>query len=391
MNDTARSHRDRRPAALYLHIPFCVKRCNYCDFFTVAQQEKLIPGYLDALQREMAIYAADTPWHDLQFSTIYFGGGTPSLLSPEQVNWLLSQLHSHFQFTDNPEITFEVNPGTVTIENTRGYVAAGINRLSIGVQSFQPDELKQLDRLHNLEDVAKTVRSARSAGIKNLSIDLMFALSGQKPSAWRDSLTKAVALKPQHISAYNLTIENGTPLHKSVLAGKVKPVSELRQRIFYNYTIDFLENNGYNHYEVSNYALAGFESRHNSMYWDGSQYLGLGAAAHSFTGDRRFWNVRSISQYIESFNAGKLPVIETEMLTQAERQFEMIFLGLRQSCGLDLRQFELLFKIRFLEKYNRQVEKLLSYSPPLIQLENDVIRLTREGWLLCDSVCAEFA
>ncbi len=380
-----------KTAALYLHIPFCVKRCNYCDFFTVAQQEKLIPDYLRAVLREVKSYAVVEPWRDEIFSTIYFGGGTPSLLSPPQVGEILTALRQSFQFSQQPEVTFEVNPGTVTSGKLPAYAAAGINRISIGVQSFWPHELQQLDRLHTLREIEATVAAVRRSGIGNLSIDLMFALTGQKPSRWRHSLERAVTLKPQHISAYSLTIENGTPLHKMVQAGKAKPVSELRQRIFYNFTIEFLEENGYEHYEVSNYALPGFESRHNSKYWDGSRYLGLGAAAHSFDGRRRFSNVRSIPQYIDRLDNGKLPVFSEELLTTAVRQFEMIFLALRHSCGLDVNEFEARFGLRFQEKFQPQIDKLLAHQPPLIKFEDSRMRLTREGWLMCDSVCAEFA
>ncbi|KAA3619280.1 MAG: coproporphyrinogen III oxidase family protein [Calditrichaeota bacterium] len=383
--------RPSKTAALYLHIPFCAKRCNYCDFYTVAEQEKHIPAYLDALVQEIEIYGKSELWVEQSFSTIYFGGGTPSLLAPDQVERILSTLRNNFHFTQNPEITFEVNPGTTAEKKLQDYADTGINRLSIGVQSFRADELKKLDRLHSVEEAENTVARARKAGIQNLSIDLMFALSGQKPSNWRYSLERAIAMKPEHISAYNLTIENGTPLHQAVKAGIVKPVSELRQRIFYSHTIEYLERHGYKHYEVSNYALPNFESRHNSKYWDGSLYLGLGASAHSFDGDRRFWNVKSFSQYIKNLQDGDLPIIGEENLSPTEKQFEMILLGLRQSRGVSIDDFENRFAIDFREKFQPQLKKLLSQKPPLAKLTNGSLTLTREGWLLCDAVCAEFA
>ena len=377
-------------AALYLHIPFCVKRCNYCDFFTVAGQENLIPQYIGALLREAEIYSAQKAWQSQHFSTIYFGGGTPSLLAPDQVRQILDRLQELFQFSCDPEITFEVNPGTVTDENLQGYAASGINRLSSVVQSFLDDELRQLERRHTFQEAEGTHSSDRPDGLTHICTNLMFALSGQRPSTWRRSLERAIALKPKHISAYGLTIENGTPLHRAVLAGRVKPMSELRQRIFYNYNIGYLEQHGYQHYEVSNYALPGYQSRHNTKYWDGSPYLGLGAAAHSFDRQRRFSNVRSISKYVDSLNGSKLPISAEENLTADTRQFEMIFLALRKSEGLQLQQFQHRFGINFLEKFQAQVDKLTTHIPPLIQCEKDRIYLTREGWLMCDSVCAEF-
>ncbi|KAA3657565.1 MAG: coproporphyrinogen III oxidase family protein, partial [Calditrichaeota bacterium] len=387
----ATQSKNSRAAALYIHIPFCAKRCDYCDFYTVANQEHVIPSYLAALQKEIAQYAEIPHWQNQNFSTIYFGGGTPSLLSPQQVQHIIEILKNAFTFAHDTEVTFEVNPGSTTRENMQGYVEAGVNRISIGAQSFLPDELQQLDRLHSVDETITTVESARVAGIDNLSIDLIFALPRQRPSRWRYSLERAIALQPEHISAYNLTIEQGTPLQKSVAAGKVHPMSEWRQRLFYDHTIGFLEQHGYSHYEVSNYSKPGFESRHNSKYWDGSFYLGLGASAHSFDGARRFWNVRSFAQYIKKLQNAQLPIAGEEILTQPQREFETIMLGLRQKSGLDVQDFEHIFQIDFQRKYHKQLAKLTMQNPPLLNWENSRLALTREGWLLCDAVCAEFA
>lgn len=377
-------------AALYLHIPFCEQRCRYCDFYTVAKREQAIPQYLDALLAEIALFAEQPFWQQQKYATIFMGGGTPSLLGIAQVDALLQALRAHFCVTDDAEITMEANPGTVSRETLAGYRRAGVNRLSLGVQTFWEDELQQVDRLHSVRDIYETVAHAQAAGFHNLSIDLIFALPGQRPHRWRHNLEQAVQLAPEHISAYNLTIEEGTPLFKMLKSGELRQLSEWQARTVYNFTIDYLAANGYAQYEVSNFARPGFHSRHNSKYWDGSAYLGLGASAHSFDGQRRFSNVGNYVHYIRKLENRQLPCAFEEMLTPAQRQFEMIFLGLRRSEGLDLSAYSATFQRNFMADYGRQLEKMMSGGRALLQLENGHLRLTREGLLLCDAVCAEF-
>lgn len=377
-------------AALYLHIPFCEKRCVYCDFYTVAGRNDAIPRYLDALAREIALRAAQSPWRGLRFGTVFFGGGTPSLLTPQQVAAVLAALGAHFQLLPDAEITLETNPGTTNAGALAGYFEAGINRLSLGVQSFWPDELQQLDRLHSVADIENTVAAARAAGIANLSLDLIFALPGQRPSRWRHNLARAIAMQPEHISAYNLTIEKGTPLFKLLKAGKVKPLSEWQERVLYRYTIETLERAGFEHYEISNYARPGYHSRHNSKYWDGSRYLGLGASAHSFDGRQRFWNVDNYVHYCQALEAGRLPQEQGEVLTPEQARFEMIFLGLRRRHGVDRSIYQRTFGRDFVADYGRLLQHLQQHDPPLIDIGEQRVTLTLEGQLLCDSVCAAF-
>ena len=381
---------DNPTAALYIHIPFCEKRCSYCDFYTVANRKSAIPAYMQAVLREMALRAEAAPWPQQRFATLYFGGGTPSLLTPAQIAQLIEAARQHFAFVADTEITLEANPGTVQPETLRGYRDAGVNRLSLGVQSFWPDELAMLERLHSVEDIGRTVADARAAGFANLSIDLMFAFPGQRPSRWRHTLERTLALAPEHISAYNLTIEAGTPLAKQIQAGQVRPLTESRQRAFFKFSIDFLEAHGYRHYEVSNYARPGFESRHNRKYWDGSLYLSLGASAHSYDGRRRFWNVANYVHYTNSLEAGHLPIASEEMLSPEKQRFEMVFLGLRQRQGVDVQRFSERFYLDFREHYRIQLDRLLQHTPPLLEFSDRHLRLTPEGWLLCDAVCAEF-
>lgn len=377
-------------AALYIHIPFCEKRCSYCDFYTVANRNEAIPNYISAVQAEMASYSQDEFWREKSFSTIFFGGGTPSLLDPRQIEALLESAHRLFKIEPQAEITMEANPGTVDAARLNGYYKAGVNRLSLGVQSFWDDELKQVDRLHSVADIYETIRLARKSGFKNLSIDLIFALPGQRPSRWKYNLEQAAVLEPEHISAYNLSIEEGTPLFKLLKAGKVRPLSEWKARSIYQFTIDFLQAHGYHQYEVSNYARPGFHCRHNDKYWDGSPYLGLGASAHSFDGQKRFWNVDNYVHYAKKIKNGKLPVASKEILTLAQKRFEMIFLGLRRNVGVDLKRYVKEFKQELTDEFKTQLEKLSAHEPPLIEISGEKLSLTREGILLCDAVCAEF-
>ncbi len=378
-------------AALYIHIPFCEKRCNYCDFYTVANRKEAIPRYVQALEREMALYASDPFWSRQTFATVFFGGGTPSLLAPEDIDRILEAVRSNFRLAFEPEITLEANPGTTTAAHLCGYRAAGVNRLSLGAQSFRDDELEQLDRLHRSADIVRTVEEARAAGFDNINLDLMFALPGQRPSRWKANLENALSLQPQHLSCYNLTLEEGTPLYKLFMAGRVRALTEWRERALFNFTIDFLEAHGLEHYEISNYALPGFECRHNIKYWDGSVYLGLGASAHSFDGRKRFWNVSNYVRYCERLEKGKRAVDARETLTPGQQRFEMIFLGLRRKHGVDLQRFRRVFQQDFLQTYAGPVDRLLRHDPPLVEISEEHLRLTREGRLLCDAVCAEFA
>ncbi len=378
-------------AALYVHIPFCEKRCSYCDFYTVADRHEAIPDYVRCLVREMELYASDPFWNGQRFTTLFFGGGTPSLLTPDQIHLLISAVRDKFSLAADAEITMEANPGTTEAARLHGYVQAGVNRLSLGVQSFDADELQKLDRIHPVADIYRTVEQARAAGIGNLSVDLMFALPGQRPSVWRNNLEQAVSLGTEHISAYNLTVEPGTPLFLQVRKGEIRPLSEWKERTMYGFTIDFLAAHGYDQYEISNYARPGLHSRHNMKYWDGSAYLGLGASAHSFDGQRRFRNVDNFVHYIARLRKGEFARAEDEILDKATRKLEVIFLSLRLRSGIPLAHWRKLFGTDFLAEYEQVVQPLLAGAQPLLQHEGDSLRLTREGLFLCDTVCERFA
>lgn len=396
-------------AALYIHIPFCEKRCGYCDFYTLAHRQDQVPAYLEALHREIGLYGRDEQVESLTFQTLFLGGGTPSLLQPEQIAFLIRTVYSNFRFESPVEVTLETNPGTVNLSKLRNFREAGINRLSIGVQSFQANELRFLDRLHSAEEALGCFEDAVRAGFENISIDLIFALPKQTLRDWEDTLERAVALQPHHISAYNLTFEEGTPLTNLLRQGKIPSCSEDRQKALYEHTIDFLERHGYRQYEISNFAKPGFESRHNQKYWDGSPYLGLGVSSHSFLKERRFWNPRNLHQYMSLLSDNHLPVAAEERLTWENKAFENVFLGLRQRQGVNLHLFEKNMGVSIFHKYVQPLSRFFAcnFNNPqlveqltdgschlksrLLEIQDGFLKLTKQGLLLCDAVCAEFA
>ena len=374
-------------AALYIHIPFCEKRCVYCDFYTVAGVSSRIPDYVAALKKEIGRRAAEPFWQRQRFATVFFGGGTPSLLSPQQIAEILDTVFGAFQFEQHPEITIEANPGTLTSEQLARYRSTGVNRLSLGVQSLHADELERLDRIHSPQQAIDAVMMARHAGFENINMDFIFALPQQTIPRWQASLEQAFELQPTHISAYNLTIEHGTPLDVKIRKGEMEPLSEDEERAFYQFTIDFLESHGYRQYEISNFAKPGFEAKHNIKYWDGSVYLGLGASAHSFDGKRRFWNVANLRKYLEALTAARLPEDSAEQLSKSQQMFETAFLGLRQRHGVDLAAFAKKFRQSFDATFNGLVPELEKGG--LLIRRDERLQLTPEGLFLCDEICAK--
>ncbi len=395
-------------AALYIHIPFCEIRCGYCDFFTVTGREEQIPAYLSALEREIALCLQEHAEHALTFETLYFGGGTPSLLSAGQLESLISTALAKFNFAPNPEITLEANPATLDLAKLRELRAVGINRLSLGVQSFHPKELHFLDRDHTVTQAITNYEQARQAGYDNISIDLIFGLPKQTQQAWQENLKRAAALAPDHISAYNLSFEDGTPLTTQLQAGKIKRAPEERQRRMLLATIEYLREHGLQHYEISNYARPGLESRHNQKYWDGSPYLGLGVSSHSYVNGRRFWNVRNLKTYLDKLHAGELAIAGAESLDQETRSFELVYLGLRRRTGVALQRYEIETGDRFIERHRRTLAKFFDHSfddestqtaltqgaislgGELLEFAGGHLRLTDAGVVLCDAICAEF-
>lgn len=318
---------------LYIHIPFCEHKCGYCDFYSV-ERLSAMEDFVEALCREIQLLPERLPEAVQEpIATVYFGGGTPSLLSPQQLERIQEQLRRVFRILPEAEWSMECNPGTVTLERLRQYRSLGINRLSFGVQSFHDEELRFLERLHTARDAVAAVCWAYEAGFANVNLDLMFAVPGQTLASWRRTLEQALALAPQHISAYSLIWEPGTRFYQRLRRGKLSPVPEELDKAQYELVSELLSAAGYVHYEVSNFARPGFQCRHNLLYWHGEEYVALGPSAHGYVRGRRYWNVRNLRRYSECVSRGILPIAGSEHVGQWERVEELIFLGLR-SDGL---------------------------------------------------------
>jgi oxygen-independent coproporphyrinogen III oxidase len=374
-------------ASLYLHIPFCEKKCLYCDFYSIENRDPM-EAFLAALEREIAAAAARGAGRT--FDTVFFGGGTPSLLTPPQLEAILRRLHDTFAIAPGAELTLETNPGTVAPEKLAAYRSLGVNRLSIGIQSFRAEELRFLSRIHDAEQASACVAMARAAGFDNVSVDLIYALPGQTRDAWRESLSRALDLAPEHLSAYSLIVEPGTPLFRLVDAGEVTPARPGTEADLYEYTMDVMARAGYEHYEVSNYARPGKRSRHNYAYWSHEDYLGFGPSAHSFWkeggGARRWSNTAQISSYIENCTRpGGTPVGFREDVGVEELINERIFLGLR-SDGVDTERFQADFGRAFPPDRIRLAEELAAQGK--LCWEGGTMRLTAAGFLLCDEIAA---
>jgi len=384
--DTARSHAWH--GGLYLHVPFCERKCSYCDFYSV-ENSSLVEEYLSALEEEVR---RSVEWgRGLHVDTVYLGGGTPSILTLPQMQRILDALHRWYGIDPDAECTIEVNPGTVTRETLAGFRSLGCNRLSIGVQSFDDAELAFLGRIHSADDARRCVADARTAGFDNISLDLITALPGQTVEQSVRSLKEAVQLQPEHLSAYTLIVEDHTPLFERVRRGEVIPQSDGDEARFYESTIKVLEGAGFEHYEVSNFARPGFRSRHNSAYWDHTSYLGFGPSAHSFVwkgreGEaRRRANVRSVGAYCERLSRGESPADQEEVLSVAQLFDEALFLGLR-STGLETGVLEGLREGGLTQRQHQTLREICDAG--LARRESGRVRLTAKGYVLCDEICA---
>jgi oxygen-independent coproporphyrinogen-3 oxidase len=370
-----------KEAALYIHIPFCEHKCIYCDFYSIITFENQIE-FIKCLKSEIDFYSQNY-FNDARFSTIFFGGGTPSILEPNQINEILNHLFKKFNFSGEIEITLETNPGTVDENKLKLFKHTGINRLSIGIQSFDEDDLKFLTRIHDKKTAIKTVETACSAGFENLNIDLIFNLPNQTKEKWRKNLEIAVGLPIKHISAYSLILERGTILNKMVLDGKVKIQDEDYDADLYEFTIDFLTSHCFNQYEVSNFAKDGFECQHNLAYWNHKNYLGLGPSAHSFFENKRWWNYSSLKRYLTEVQANGHAQMSCEILSEIELQNEYIMLALR-SKGLNLQELTEKFGDDWLNQSHSKINQYIE-SGFMIK-KNNQLMLTSSGYAVCDEI-----
>jgi putative oxygen-independent coproporphyrinogen III oxidase len=318
-------------AGLYVHVPFCLTRCGYCDFNAYAGIDGLKPRYMEALKREAGLAAPNWPE---RFVSVFLGGGTPTSLDPAHLAELLEHLRRLFDVADDAEITIEANPDTVDRSRFEELLSAGYGRVSMGAQSFDPAVLVELERVHQPDAVRRAFADARAAGYGNVNLDLIYGAQGETLGSWRHTLEETVALAPEHVSAYALTIEPATPLGRRVAAGVVPAPDPDVQADMFELACEILGGVGYLHYEVSNWAKPGFECRHNLGYWERRSYLGIGAGAHSSRGSRRWWNLRPPESYLEAVESGRLPIGGSEDLDAGGRALEEVFLRLRTNEGV---------------------------------------------------------
>ncbi|MDO4475997.1 MAG: radical SAM family heme chaperone HemW [Lachnospiraceae bacterium] len=379
---------------IYIHIPFCVRKCAYCDFLSFPCTETVREQYVCQLLRE--IRAFDPVGY--QGVSIFFGGGTPSILEADQIGRILAAVRECFELAEDVEITIECNPGTLTKGKLEAYRSFGINRLSLGLQSAEDADLRCLGRIHSYRQFEENYHAAREAGFTNINVDLMSAIPGQTPESWETGLKKVLALKPEHISAYSLIIEEGTPFyekyeadHEARQRGETPQFlpSEEDERTMYHTTLRLLKEAGLERYEISNYAWPGFESRHNSGYWIRRDYVGFGLGASSLLGNCRMKNTEELEEYLELPFAENQPGIERTLLTRSECMEETMFLGLRLCRGVDPKRFEDAFGETLMDVYGPVVEKLLK-EELLWWTEEGTLALTERGMDLANYVMAQF-
>ena len=370
-------------AGIYIHIPFCKQRCNYCAFYSTTLYN-IREKYVDALCKEIVLrkeYAGSAP-----IGTIYFGGGTPSTLTMEQLQKICGTIYSTHSVSPTAEVTIECNPDDLTPDFLAQLKQLPFNRISMGVQSFNDTQLKRLGRRHNAQKAREAVHNAREAGYNNISIDLIFALPGSTITEWEHDLDSAIALHPDHLSAYNLTYEEGTPLYRALERGDFAELSEEENIEQFQMLITKMKEAGYRHYEISNFALPGCESSHNSSYWNDTPYIGCGAAAHSYNGTSRQWNIADIQEYIKGMESNN-PNFEIEELTEEERYNDTILTRLRTADGLPLEWM----KEKFCDRLNRHMQRAAEKEIALGNLkeENGHLSLTEKGIFISDAVIRE--
>jgi oxygen-independent coproporphyrinogen-3 oxidase len=380
--------------SLYIHIPYCQAKCPYCDFNSYAASSWPETDYVRALIRELAHRAASGPWNSQGVKTIFFGGGTPSLFAPDSIGLVIEAAEHIFGIEPSAEITLEANPGTVDYAKLAGFKAAGINRLSFGAQSFDPVILRFLGRIHNADETREAARLAHRAGFARLNLDLIFAVPGQQLEDVRRDLGEAAALGPDHISAYNLTFEEGTAFFSAMQRGRIRPLPIDEQAAMYDLVRSELPRCGYPAYEISNYAPPGHESRHNLSYWRAESYLGIGAGAHScameqsFCRARRWWNQRLPGRYMAGANAEGTAEAGSEVIEKNMLEGEFVFLNLRLREGFELAEFARRFGESFDARFGNAARPLIDGG--LLIQERGRVFLSARGVEIADSVFAEF-
>ena len=369
---------------VYVHIPFCKQKCYYCDFISYCNKDNLIEDYVKAVKKEIRMQNIQS-----QITTVYIGGGTPSYIDSKYIVEIIDEIKKK-NLSKRPEITIEVNPGTVTKEKLKDYKKCGINRLSIGLQSAKDEILKEIGRIHNFEQFLETYQMARKVGFKNINVDLILGIPNQRIKDLKDSLEKIIELQPEHISVYSLIVEDGTPIANKIEKGELELPDEDTERNMYWYVKNTLELNGYIHYEISNFAKKGRESKHNKNCWNQNQYFGFGVAAHSYRDITRYSNTEKIEEYIKNVMTERLDRnrIIHEIQKEYDAEKEYMLLGLRKIVGVNISEFKLKFGDNPIYLFRNELKKLTDEG--LIIVDEDYIRLTNKGIDLANLVWEEF-
>lgn len=370
-------------AGIYIHVPFCKKRCFYCSFFSTTMLNKTT-GFIDALKIE--IEAKNKIFETETIETIYFGGGTPSLLSASQIADILLSIKNNYKIADNPEITIEANPDDISSNYVENLAKTGVNRLSIGIQSFIDTELALMNRRHNAMQAISAVYTAQKSGFNNISIDLIYGIPNSTVDSWQINLDKAAELNIQHLSAYHLTYENGTVFYKNLHHKKLEPITEELSIEQFNLLNKWANTNGFDHYEISNFAKPGLYSRHNTAYWQQKKYLGFGPSAHSYNIDTRSWNISNLVLYINYLNTG-VKYWQTETLTVYDKINDYLITALRTMWGINTKYIANTFGLQYADKINKLAQKHANNK--LVTIDNGTIKLTQKGIMLCDNVLAD--
>lgn len=371
------------PAGVYLHIPFCATRCHYCNFATGGYESALAARYVNAIGKEIESWSRAT-----DVDTIYFGGGTPTTLSIEQLSELLARCGQAFRLSPDVEITAEANPGSVTRDYLASLRGIGVNRLSFGVQSFDDAELQIIGRTHSAQEAREAVAMAREAGFENVSIDLIAGLPEQRMETWRRNLDEAFALAPDHLSVYLLELYKDAPLMHRIERGELRAIDDETTVAIYYELVDRAAEEGFGHYELSNWGKPGFESRHNLKYWTGAPYWAFGVSAAGYDGQSRWSNTRNIHDYLQRIEQDLTPVVERSDLSDADRQSEAIFLQLRLKDGVDLAEHWARYGVNVRERYREELERLDQAG--LIELTDARLKISRAGAVLANEVFAAF-
>ncbi len=364
---------------LYVHVPFCIKKCAYCDFYSETDS-KLFEPFLNASLKEIEIYkdVGDTS------DTIYFGGGTPSVLPVNMLDKILESLYKNNKISSDTEITIEINPGTADFQKLSDLKKSGFNRINFGFQTFADHYLKFLGRIHDSKEAKKVYEHARNIGFENIGLDIIYALPNQTKDDLINDLNEALKLDPEHISAYTLTYEDGTPLKKKLIKNEFIPLEENISSLFFKETSDYLSKNGFNHYEISNFSKDNYYSRHNSKYWNFETYVGFGPSSHSFKNGKRWYKKSNLNEYIIDLKNNIDPLFETEVLSKEQQIIEAVYLGLRQSKGIDIDQFNRKFDCEFSDLFKESMEKFIQKG--LMTFNSTNCYLSTDGMILLDYI-----